>query len=526
VLGFERRGGEVNFGSSSLGYPAPLLPEIWEIHGRFRAGRRAVVAFDGGLSWLELIDRTNRVANGLLALGLQPGARVGILMSNGVRTLETLIGVLRGGFVATPLNLSISDAAIAGMLTDSGATALFVTADQALRVAGMSGLGIRVIAGGGGDAPPGWLDYDRWVDAQSPKAPDTKILPETIANIIYSSGTTGVPKGIVHSHAGRLAWTNDLALALRYHALSRTLITTGLFSNISWVGMLCTLMMGGTLYIHAGFDPLAVLQTVERERITHVAMVPLQYQRVIEHPQFEQFDRSSMQAMMSAGSKLAPWLKRRLLESFACGIAEDFGMTEGLTTILDPEDAAGRLDSAGLPIVGTEMAVLNDVDSLAAPGEIGEIIGRSRFSMAGYWNRPEATREATWIDDVGRKWLRTGDIGRIDADGYLYVLDRKKDMILSGGQNIYPADIEAVLVTHPGVSECAVIGAPSEAWGETPVAVVVPRHDCPSEAELRGWLNQRLGKQQRVQQIIFREDLPRNPGGKLLKRELRAALQT
>jgi acyl-CoA synthetase (AMP-forming)/AMP-acid ligase II len=510
----------------SLGYPAPLLPEIWEIHGRFRGERAAVVAHDGALSWRALIARTNRFANGLLALGLEPGARVGILMSNGIRTVETIIGALRGGFVAVPLNLSINDAAIEAMLVDSGATALFVTGDQVARVKA-AGFTARVLATDPAQgAVAGWTDYDEWMAGQSAAAPAVHIGPETLANIIYSSGTTGIPKGITHSHLGRLGWTNDLALALRYHALSRTLITTGLFSNISWVGMLCTLMVGGTVYVHKAFDPRAFLETLERERITHVAMVPVQYQRIVEHPDFDAFDRSSMQAMMTVGSKMASWLKQRLLDTFACGVAEDFGMTEGLTTIHDPEDAPGRLDSVGLPVLGTEMAVLRGDDSLAAPGEIGEIIGRSRFSMVGYWNRPDATREATWIDDRNRKWLRTGDIGRIDADGHLYVLDRKKDMILSGSQNIFPADIEAVLVTHPGVSECAVIGVPDETWGEAPVAVVVPRAGCPAEGELRAWLNERVGKRQRVRDLLFRDALPRNPNGKLLKRELRAEFAT
>jgi long-chain acyl-CoA synthetase len=511
----------------SLGYAPPLLPEIWEIHGRFRAGRDAVVAHDGSLAWGALIARTNRLANGLLAEGLQPGARVGILMSNGVRAVETIIGLLRGGFVAVPLNLSISDAAIATMLADSGATALFVTGDQAARVEGVSDLTLRVLTADPGErAPPGWTDYEAWIAAQSEAAPAVQIHPETLANIIYSSGTTGIPKGITHSHFGRLGWTNDLALALRYHALSRTLITTGLFSNISWVGLLCTLMMGGTVHVQKSFDAGAFLQTVERERITHVAMVPVQYQRIVEHPDFDKHDRSSLQAMMSCGSKMPSWLKQRLLDAFPCGIAEDFGMTEGLTTIHDPEDAPRRLDSVGLPVVGTEMAVLRDNDSLAAPGEVGEIIGRSRFSMVGYWNRPDATWEATWTDGQGRKWLRTGDIGRIDADGYLYVLDRKKDLILSGSQNIYPADIEAVLATHPGVSECAVIGVPDETWGETPIAIVVPRVGCPDEGELRAWLNAQVGKRQRVKAVLFRDALPRNPNGKLLKRELRAELST
>lgn len=513
--------------SPLLSYSPPLLAEIWALHASFRARRPALVAHDGRRSWGELIERTSQLANGLRALGLAPGDRIGILMSNGVRTVETIMGALRGGFVAVPLNLSVTDAAIEGMLTDSGARAVFVTADQAHRIARADDFIVLVSAGGRREqAALGFTDYDTWIEGQPTDSPQVEIRQDWLANIIYSSGTTGVPKGIAHDHAGRLGWTNDLALALRYHPQARTLVTTGLYSNISWLGMLCTFLVGGTLFVHENFDPGAFLETVERERISHVAMVPVQFQRVIEHPEFERFDRSSLQAMVSAGSKLHPRLKQRLLDAFACGVAEDYGMTEGLTTILDPEEARDRLDSAGLPVFGTEMAILGTDDERLPRGAIGEIIGRSRFSMVGYWNRPEATRDATWVDERGRAWLRTGDIGKIDDGGYLYVLDRKKDMILTGGQNVYPADIEGVLLGHPEVAECAVIGIPSEQWGETPLALVVPRQHCPDAAVLREWVNARVGRRQRVHAVEFREILPRNPNGKLLKRELRAQFWT
>ena len=506
-----------------FGFDEPLLPEMFAIHARVRAHRRAVVAHDGTHDWQGLIARTSRVANGLHGLGLRPGARVGMLMSNGIATVEVIVACLRAGYVVVPLNLSVTDANVATMLEDSGASAIVVTADQLPRVASTP-IPVRIVAAG--PAPAGWIGFEDWADAQSAEPPAVALTPDALAVILYSSGTTGLPKGITHSHGTRIAWARDLAAAFRYHSAANTAIATGLFSNISWVGVLCTLLNGGTLFVMDHFDPRDFMDLCERERMTHVSMVPLMFQRIIEHPQFAEFDLTSFQSMMCIGSKCPPALKAKLHALFPGALFDSYGLTEGVTTVLDPEDTLAHLESAGRPLIGTECLVLRDDDSIAGPGEGGEIVGRSRFSMVGYWNRPDANREASWIGPDGRLWLRTGDIGSIDAQGFVTILDRKKDMILSGGQNIYPADIESVLLTHDDVSECAVIGIPSDAWGETPLALVVPRNPDADAEALRAWVNARIGKQQRVHAVTFRASLPRNPNGKLLKRELRAEFWT
>jgi acyl-CoA synthetase (AMP-forming)/AMP-acid ligase II len=236
---------------------------------------------------------------------------------------------------------------------------------------------------------------------------------------------------------------------------------------------------------------------------------------------------------MCCGSPLALELKRRALTELGGQFIELYGLTEGLITTLAPEDAVERPASVGKPLPGTDIRLIGDDDREVPAGVAGEIVGRGQITMAGYWNRPDADAECTWIDADGRRWLRTGDIGRLDDEGFLYLVDRKKDMIISGGQNIYPADIEAVLVTHPDVAEVAVIGVPSVRWGETPLAIVVPR-SAPSAlpagsapaadeaaARLRDWVNKRVGKQQRIAGVRFVASLPRNPNGKILKRELR-----
>jgi acyl-CoA synthetase (AMP-forming)/AMP-acid ligase II len=248
--------------------------------------------------------------------------------------------------------------------------------------------------------------------------------------------------------------------------------------------------------------------------------VPVQFQRVLEAQLARPRDVSSLQAMMSCGSPLHADLRQRLFAHFACGVIELYGLTEGVITTLDPEDTAGRWSSVGRPLIGTDLRIVDDAGRELPWGATGEIVARGRITMPGYFNRPDATAEATWTDPDGRRWLRTGDIGRIDDEGFLYIVDRKKDMILSGGQNVYPTDIETVMLGHPAVREVAVVGVPSERWGETPLGVVVPAATVAATA-LVEWTNARVGRQQRIAGVVFVDELPRNPNGKILKRELR-----
>lgn len=504
---------------------SPLLPEIFSLHGKWRAHRPALIAGGDSWSWHEFNMNLNKVANGLLALNLGKGARVILLMSNGAAMVECLFGVMKSGLVSAPLNISVSNEALVNMICDSGASAILTTADLAHRIEEISEhiptqcYENRICADGRRD---GWRTYEDWRNAQSPDEPEANIAPDDMLNIIYSSGTTGQPKGIVHTHKGRRDWAYDLSIALRYHSASRFLVTIGLYSNISWVGMLCTLMAGGTLVINGKFNAKTLWPMLESQKITHLCMVPIMYQQLIDVEGHEGFDISRMDGMMSAGSPLHMHTRAAIFERFPCGITELYGLTEGVITTLDPEDAQGRMSSVGLPLMGTDLKILANDDQECTVGKSGEIVSRGRIVMPGYFNREATTQEAIYTDAQGRQWLRTGDIGYLDAEGYLYIVDRKKDMILSGGQNIYPQDIEAILITHTDIADTVVIGVKSSKWGETPMGLVVLKTDADESAEsIRAWCNAKLGKQQRLAGIELISEIPRNPNGKSLKHELR-----
>jgi len=304
-----------------------------------------------------------------------------------------------------------------------------------------------------------------------------------------------------------------------------TLCSLGLFSNISWVAMLCTVLVGGTMLVMPHFAAPAALGLIESEGVTHGAFVPLQLERLLAMPDLERFRLDSLDTVMCCGSPLRLAVKREFPRRTGCKLIELYGLTEGLCTILAPEDFAAKTSSVGKPFLSTDLRILGPDDRELPAGETGEIVGFGPLLMRGYHGRDDASREATWTDERGRRWLRTGDLGQLDADGFLYIVDRKKDMILSGAQNVYPADIEQVMCEHPDVAEVAVVGARSRTWGETPVAVVVPRSGCSLDKDaLMRWTNARLGKQQRIADVLLRTALPRNANGKVLKRELRAEL--
>lgn len=502
----------------------PTLPELVRLNARWRPQKTAVVTDGATWTWRQCANHTARMASVFDGLGLAKGDRVVIVMNNGLPMLQAILGAVWGGYVAVPLNTSVADSGIAKMIADCGAGAIVASDEHIGRINEMRAdfgaelAGKLVADGGSGD---GWHQISDLLGAAHATRAVATLEPADPCNIIYSSGTTGMPKGIVHSHACRTAWAYDMSIALRYNSDARTLVSLGLYSNITWVTLLSTILCGGTIFLARSFDVTSCLTLISEQRITHAGMVPIQFQRLLAAADFSDFDLSSIQALMCCGSPLQPDLKKEIVRRIPGHFIELYGLTEGLVTIQDPCEALDNPSSVGRPCPGQDLRIVDGNDNEVPAGESGEILGYGRLLMSGYLNRNEANEEATWVDADGRRWLRTGDIGRIDDEGNLYIVDRKKDMIISGGQNIYPADIEAVIAAHENVDDIAVIGVKSKKWGETPLAVVVSNDPKLDTGEFVTWANARLGKQQRIAAVRIVDELPRNANGKILKRELR-----
>jgi acyl-CoA synthetase (AMP-forming)/AMP-acid ligase II len=318
-----------------------------------------------------------------------------------------------------------------------------------------------------------------------------------------------------------------------------TLISTPLYSNTTLVSFFPGLALGGSVVLMAKFDAAEFLALSQRHRVTHAMLVPVQYQRVMDAPELAATDLSSYQMKFCTSAPFSAALKRRVLDRWPGGLVEYYGMTEGGgTCVLAAHLFPNKLHTVGIPAPEHDIRLIDDNGREVARGEVGEVVGWSPFAvMTGYHGQPGKTAEAEWFDESGRRFIRTGDVGRFDSDGFLTLLDRKKDMIISGGFNVYPSDLEAILTQHAAVAEAAVVGVSSAQWGETPVAFVVsrfaadsrsradPRASTVSAEEIRSFVNERVGKTQRLSALEIVASLPRSPIGKVLKRELRAAYE-
>ncbi len=509
----------------TLQAPEICLPEVVASHAKWRPDAEALVCDGRRVTWAELNRRVNRVANALIARGVRRGDKIAALLGNGIETVEIILGAVKAGGVIVPLSGLVPGEGLAMMIEDSDARALFVAAPSHAAIAPLrphlAGVRPEAFVALGFDAE-GWTPFDGLMAAASDAEPTVQPTLADDFNIIYSSGTTGVPKGIVHTHAARVFFAFGLATEFRFTPQSRALITTPLYANGTWMMMLPSLLVAGTLVIMPQFNPRAFLDLVQTERCTHTFMVPTQFIVTMGLGDFQQYDIRSLQVMVSAGAPLREETKHQILQRFGPGLFELYGLTEGVATTLRPEEMAGKSGSVGRPFLGSDVRIIDDAGHELPRGEIGEIIGYSSGLMRCYYKKPTETAEAIFIDEAGRGHLKTGDVGRLDRDGYLYIVDRKKDVIISGGANVFASDIEAVLQQHPDVADAAVIGVPHDKWGETPLALVIPKPGAtPKDAELAEWANARLGKHQRVSGVEFRPSFPRNALGKVLKRELR-----
>ncbi len=490
------------------------LPALVRAHASGRPTRKALVLGDHTVSYAELDRLADRVAAALERDEVRLGDAVAIAAATSIEYLGVFIGALRAGAVPAPLPVSATPDAIARMVADAAPRVLFVdgrdVGDAVVPAPRRVALGVAA------DAIP----FEDWLAPATAAPPTVEIAPDAAFNILYSSGTTGTPKGIVQSH--RMRWQH--VQRVDYGDDAVTLISTPLYSNTTLVSVIPTLARGGTVVLMEKFDVAGYLELAERHRATHTMLVPAQYRRLLTHPTFGNYDLSSFRMKYATSAPFAASLKADVLRRWPGGLTEFYGLTEGGgVCVLAAHERPDKLHTVGCPAPGSEFRVIDEAGRELPAGEAGEVVGRSASMMSGYHRLPEATAEAHWRDSAGTPYIRTGDIGRFDADGFLTLLDRRKDLIISGGFNVYPSDLESVLETHAAVADVAVFGVPSERWGETPVAAVVLHPDADVEPEvLRAWANERLGATQRLAGLTVMTELPRNAIGKVLKRELRA----
>jgi acyl-CoA synthetase (AMP-forming)/AMP-acid ligase II len=497
----------------------PTLGNILRPHARERGGHIALHGDGRATTYRELELRANRVANALLRLGIQPGDRVAYLGKNSVAYFEVLIGAAKARAVMTPLNWRLAPPELEYLLSDCKPRVLFV------------GAGFEAVAVAAGVAPDtrrielGADSYERWLREVEDRDPELRCDPSEATLQLYTSGTTGKPKGAVLTHTSlfglRAAMREPEWYRWSTEDVSLVAMPVAHVSGTGWA--IWTLSHGAKGVVVAEFDPHSVLDVMTEHRISKVILVPTAIQIVLRHPRAASTDFSFLRTICYGGSPMPPDLLREAMQVFRCNFVQMYGMTETAGTIvaLPPEDhdpANPRLSSVGVPLPGVEVAVRSASGEQLGAGEVGEIVTRSVANMSGYYRQPDAT--AATIDADG--WLHTGDVGYVDERGYVYVRDRLKDMIISGGENVYPAEVEAALRGHPAIAEVAVIGLPDAKWGEAVCAVIVPQADAAPELDsVVAWARERIAGYKCPKHLRIVAALPRNATGKVLRRELR-----
>jgi O-succinylbenzoate-CoA ligase len=484
----------------------------------------AVVEVERGqrTSYAELNTRVNRLAHALIDQGVRPGDRLAVLLMNGIEYLECYFAAAKIGAVLVPLNWRLVPDELAFILKDSGARALVYDADFDASVEALAGLEIplalRVRVGEADSAPAGVRDYASLVRGAPETDPEVSAADDDLLFIMYTSGTTGLPKGAVHTHRTMLAASHTINMTADMRYRDRYLQILPLFHVGALTPATACMHRGGTLVMLRSFDPSRIFPAIAQEQVTTGLAVPAMLQFMLAVPGREEHDSSSLRWLMSGAAPVPVALIEKYAE-LGIEIHQVYGLTEtcGPACLISPEEALAKAGSTGPAFLHTDVQVVDESGAEVSAGEIGEVIVRGEHIMKEYWNRPEATAET-----IRDGWLHTGDLATVDKEGFVYIQDRKKDMIISGGENIYPAEIEKVLVGHPQLADAAVIGLPSQRWGESPAAIVVVKPgESPSAEDILGFCEGKLARYKIPRTVEFVDEIPRNPTGKILKRVLR-----